>query len=119
MAKDDSWSALKARVNNRLARHLRKFPLKLRNRRPIVSFTFDDFPENAATTGVPILDQYDAKATFYVSGSLVGKWSGHWQGISDEGIVSLHRGGHEIACHSFSHRPTPELGAKKLAAEID
>jgi peptidoglycan/xylan/chitin deacetylase (PgdA/CDA1 family) len=119
MAKDDDWSALKARVNNRLARHLRKIPFKLRNARPMVSFTFDDAPESAATTGVAILGQYDAKATFYVSGGLVGKWSGHWRGISRNGILALHRGGHEIACHTFSHLAISDLDAKKLTNEIE
>ena len=29
--------------------------------------------------------------------------SGHWIGASADDIVGLHRGGHEIACHTFSH----------------
>jgi peptidoglycan/xylan/chitin deacetylase (PgdA/CDA1 family) len=85
------WSALKARVSNRLARHFCKSPFRLRNQRPMVSFTFDDAPKSAAAVGVPILDAYDARATFYVSGGLVDKWSGHWDGISGDEIVELHR----------------------------
>jgi peptidoglycan/xylan/chitin deacetylase (PgdA/CDA1 family) len=85
----------------------------------MVSFTFDDFPESAASVGVPLFDQYDARATFYVAGDLVGKWSGHWQGISPEAIVALHRRGHEIGCHTFSHLRTPDLGPAELAAQID
>ena len=45
------WSYLKARVGNRLARHLRVSPAKLHNSRPMVSFTFDDAPISAATRG--------------------------------------------------------------------
>jgi len=119
MTRGEHWSQLKARVSNRLARHLCKVPFNLRNVRPMVSFTFDDVPESAATTGVTILDQYDAKATFYVSGGLVGKWSGHWQGISRDGILELHRCGHEIACHTFSHLVASDLDAKKLDLEIE
>lgn len=119
MSARTDWPALRARVNNRLSRYFRKAPFRLRNAYPIVSFTFDDFPESAAVVGVPMLDQYNAKATFYVSGDLVGKWSGQWQGISSNGIVELHRRGHEIACHTFSHRRATDLGAAGLATEIE
>jgi peptidoglycan/xylan/chitin deacetylase (PgdA/CDA1 family) len=113
------WSALKARVSNRLARHLCTVPFRLRNKGPMVSFTFDDTPKSAAAVGVPILDTYNARATFYVAGGLVDQWSGHWAGISGDEIVELHRKGHEIACHTFSHKRTTDLDAAALAAEIE
>lgn len=113
------WSALKARVTNRLARHFFAVPFTMRNQRPMVSFTFDDVPASAATIGASILGEYQAKATFYVAGGLVGKWSGHWQEISGNETVDLHRRGHEIACHTFSHSRTTDLGRTELAAEIE
>jgi peptidoglycan/xylan/chitin deacetylase (PgdA/CDA1 family) len=113
------WSALKARVSNRLARHLCTVPFRLQNKAPMVSFTFDDIPKSAATVGVPILDEYNARATFYVAGGLVDRWSGHWDGISADEIVELHRSGHEIACHTFSHTRTTDLDAAALTAEIE
>lgn len=119
MAAQTGWPALQARISNRLSRHFCATPFRLRNKRPMVSFTFDDFPQNAAATGGPILDQYDAKATFYVAGGLVGQWCGHWQGIRADGIVALHQRGHEIGCHTFSHAPATDLGATHLAAEIE
>ncbi|MGO8911916.1 MAG: polysaccharide deacetylase family protein [Bradyrhizobium sp.] len=85
----------------------------------MVSFTFDDTPRSAAAVGVPILDGYNARATFYVAGGLVDKWSGHWAGISADEIVGLHREGHEIACHTFSHTRTTDLDAAALACEIE
>jgi peptidoglycan/xylan/chitin deacetylase (PgdA/CDA1 family) len=119
MAARTGWPALQARISNRLSRHFCTTPFRLRNERPMVSFTFDDFPESAAATGVPILDRYDAKATFYVAGGSVDKWCGHWQGIRASGIVELHQRGHEIGCHTFSHAPATDLGAARLAAEIE
>ena len=113
------WSALKARVNNRMARHFSITPLRMRNQGPMVSFTFDDTPKSASAVGVPILDTYNARATFYVAGGLVDKWSGHWAGISGDEIVQLHRKGHEIACHTFSHVRTTDLNEATLAAEIE
>jgi peptidoglycan/xylan/chitin deacetylase (PgdA/CDA1 family) len=119
MAAVTDWRALRTRIDNRLSRHLGKSPFRLGNTQPLVSFTFDDFPESAAAVGVPVLDQYNARATFYVTGDLVGKWSGHWQGVSAEEIVALHQRGHEIACHTFSHVSTSDLGAAELAAQIE
>ena len=119
MAARTGWPALKARVSNRLSRYFRTTPFKLRNTRPTVSFTFDDFPESAASVGAPILDQYGARATFYVSGSQVGTRSDHWQGVGADVIVELHRRGHEIACHTFSHLRSTDLDATQLTAEIE
>ena len=114
------WSALKARVSNRLARHLLVTPLRLQGNEPMVSFTFDDVPQSAATAGAAILQDYDARGTFYVAGQLVDRWSHDWNdnGISPDQIVALHRSGHEIGCHTFSHRMNSALDAAAMAAEI-
>ena len=39
---------------------------------PMVSFTFDDLPKSAVTTGAEMLEAHGARGTFYVSGGLVG-----------------------------------------------
>ena len=113
------WSSFKARVSNRLSRHLCTTPFKLSNQSPMVSFTFDDTPVSAATAGAAMLDQHKARGTFYVAGGLADTWSGHWTTIGGGGVVDLHRRGHEIACHTFSHARTPDLSAAALAAEIE
>jgi peptidoglycan/xylan/chitin deacetylase (PgdA/CDA1 family) len=113
------WSALKARVSNRLARDLGGVPFRLQNKAPMVSFTFDDSPKSSATVGAPMLAEYQARGTFYISGGLVGQQSEHWMGIDADEIVGLHRAGHEIACHTFSHVRTPDLNAAALAVEIE
>lgn len=113
------WSALRARVGNRLARHLCAVPFQLSGTGPMVSFTFDDVPKSAATVGAPILEAYNARGTFYVAGGLVDQWSGHWIGASADEIGGLHRSGHELACHTFSHRQAIDLDAAAMAAEME
>jgi peptidoglycan/xylan/chitin deacetylase (PgdA/CDA1 family) len=113
------WSQLKARISNRLARHFRAAPLRLPGDAPMVSFTFDDVPKSAATVGATILEEYGGRATLYVAGSLVGQWSGLRAGIDADEIIGLHRNGHEIACHTFSHRRATELDAAAMEAEIE
>ena len=85
----------------------------------MVSFTFDDTPKSAATVGAPILEEYDARGTFYVAGGLVDQWSGHWTGVSADEIVALHRRGHEVACHTFSHTRATDLDAAAMTAEME
>jgi peptidoglycan/xylan/chitin deacetylase (PgdA/CDA1 family) len=113
------WSYLKARVGNKLARHLRVSPATLNNSRPMVSFTFDDAPISAATRGAAMLEEYNARATFYLAGGLVDAWSGNWTGLSADDIVGLHRRGHEIACHTFSHARATDLTEAAMAAELE
>jgi peptidoglycan/xylan/chitin deacetylase (PgdA/CDA1 family) len=114
-----AWSSFNARVSNRLARHFHAAPLRLTGTGPLVSFTFDDVPESAASIGAPMLEEGGGRGTFYISGGMVGQWSGYWNGIAADDIVSLHRSGHEIACHTFSHRQAIELDAGAMAAELD
>ena len=114
-----AWSSFKARVDNRLARHLRPSSFRLNNSRPMVSFTFDDVPLSAATVGADMLEQYDARGTFYVSGGLADSRSSNWTSVGGNDIVRLHHKGHEIACHTFSHTRTTDLSAAAMAAEIE
>jgi peptidoglycan/xylan/chitin deacetylase (PgdA/CDA1 family) len=85
----------------------------------MVSFTFDDVPKSAATVGAAILEAHDAHGTFYVIGSQVGTSSPLWDMVDSEDVVALHRRGHEIACHTFSHKRACDLDAETLGAEIE
>src|SRR6478609_1300593 len=112
------WSEAKARVSHWLATHLSVEPFRLRNQTPMVSFTFDDLPKSAATTGAKILEGRNARGTFYVSGGLVGIIEPHWETVEAHDIIALHRNGHEIGCHTFSHKRACDLDERSLAAEI-
>jgi peptidoglycan/xylan/chitin deacetylase (PgdA/CDA1 family) len=113
------WPDFRARMSNRLARHFFASPLRLPGDRPMVSFTFDDVPDSAVTVGGGMLEDHGGRGTFYISGSLVGQRSEHWTGASTDDIVRLHREGHEIGCHTFSHRRALELDAAAMDAEIE
>jgi peptidoglycan/xylan/chitin deacetylase (PgdA/CDA1 family) len=113
------WSEARARMSHRLAMHMRIEPFRLRNETPMVSFTFDDIPKSAATVGAAILEEHDALGTFYVIGGQVGTSSALWDMVDGEDIIALHRKGHEIACHTFSHKRACDLDAETLNAEIE
>src|SRR3954468_20928 len=111
------WSEAKARVSHRLGTHFSVETFRLRNATPMVSFTFDDIPKSA-TLGARILENHGARGTFYVSGGLVGTVEPDWAAVDAGDIVALHRNGHEIGCHTFSHKRACDLDASELAAEI-
>lgn len=112
------WSEARVKVSHRLAMHLHVERFRLHNATPMVTFSFDDLPKSAATLGADILESYGARGTFYVSGGLVGLDAPHWATGSADDVVSLHRRGHEVGCHTFSHRRACDLDETSLAEEI-
>ncbi len=113
------WSEARAKVSHRLAMHLRVEPFRLLNTTPMVSFTFDDIPQSAATLGAGMLEAYNATGTFYVSGGLIDAPSPNWRMVADRDIVDLHARGHEIGCHTFSHARVCDLNGPALSEEIN
>jgi peptidoglycan/xylan/chitin deacetylase (PgdA/CDA1 family) len=90
-------------IARNLAKGLYRRQLNLRLARPIVSFTFDDFPSTALQTGGAILKEYGARGTYYVSMGLVGKESPSGLICSLDEIQNLAEDGHELGCHTYSH----------------
>jgi hypothetical protein len=80
-----------------------------------VSFTFDDFPQTAFTTGGRILADHGVRGTYFVSFRLLGSGSvsGPIASISD--VESLLQEGHEVGCHTFDHLD----GTKVTPAEFE
>lgn len=79
---------------------------------PVVSLTFDDVPRTVITNGLPILDREDIRATFYValgykdqlsSVPVVPVHGDTTDFFTREDVRSLHRAGHDIECHTYSH----------------
>ncbi|MGY3620754.1 polysaccharide deacetylase family protein [Bradyrhizobium sp. USDA 10063] len=112
------WSEAVVKLSHRLAMHLPVGRVRLRNATPMVSFTFDDLPKSAVTSGADLLEAHGAHGTFYVSGGLVGVDTANWRSGDDDDVLSLHRRGHEIGCHTFSHRRTSDLDESSLAGDI-
>ena len=112
------FSEARVKVSHRLAMHLHANPFQMRNATPMVSFTFDDLPKSAATTGADLLEAHGARGTFYVSGGLVGVGTPDWPAGDADDVLSLYRRGHEIGCHTFSHQRACDLDVASLANEI-
>jgi len=100
------WS----KFERRLARLLGRRMVPLANKRPIVSFTFDDVPRSACVEGADILERHGALGTFYICGG----WTTRDGGSRMHSIADLRRlllSGHEIGCHGFAHPDYQAIGA--------
>lgn len=62
----------------------------------VVALTFDDGPHPKYTQQIlDLLEQYEAKGTFFIVGQLAEK--------SPEVVMRMHESGHEIANHTYTH----------------
>jgi len=109
---------LLARISHRMATHLPVSPFNATSDTPVVSFTFDDVPVSATTEGAALIEEAGARATYYVAGGLLGMQDHHWRVMDAAAVVDLHARGHEIGCHSHSHKRADEISAAELAADI-
>lgn len=109
---------VRRRFSVELASRLRSRPITALNQRPMISFTFDDVPESAVSSGASILLARGARGTFYIAGGLCGTSGALYQYLTPEQCIELHRHGHEIGCHTFSHPNLRKLSGTELAREV-
>ena len=77
----------------------------------VIALTFDDGPGPYTAHLLDILDQYGAKATFFLIGSKVSGQSSV--------VRSIQARGHQLGNHSWSHPELPKLSVDQIAGEID
>lgn len=75
----------------------------LRNRQPLVSFTFDDFPKSALEFGGRVLRKHGLRGTYYASLGLMGQMTPTGQIFSSQDLRRVVDEGHELGCHTFDH----------------
>lgn len=87
--------------------------------RPIVSISFDDFPVSAWETGGRILAHHGVRGSYYVAGNLCGtEFDGNTM-IDARSLAEVAAAGHEIGCHTFTHRRLRGLSERDIVAEFD
>lgn len=75
-----------------------------------VALTFDDGPHQMTDAYLDVLDRYGARATFFVVGKACA--------AHREALWRIVARGHEVAGHSFTHRPFPKLATADLRDEL-
>ncbi len=97
---DRSW---RGKIRRRAVRAVGRTAVGRTVDRPIVTFSFDDAPLTAATSGAAALERRGVTGTFYLSAGLGGT-SGPMGPILDGDTARrLSEAGHELACHTYTH----------------
>lgn len=89
-----------------------------RSERPVVSFTFDDFPRSALLVGGSILQHYNAAGTYYVAMGLMGKETRTGTMFVKEDLEELLQHGHELGCHTFDHCNSWETSPERFHTSL-
>ena len=118
-----SFASRRVSIAARVARELGGFlsvkPAKIDWPGGVVSFTFDDFPRSAWVNGGPILEKFDCRGTYYAAMGLAGTESPLGPMFEFDDLRAAAAQGHEIACHTFSHRDCCHAAPAEIAAEVE
>jgi hypothetical protein len=100
------------------SRSLFRRPVRLDSQKPIISFTFDDFPRSALLTGGAILERFGLRGTYYASLGLMGQTAPTGEIFIPEDVSALVGRGHELGCHTFDHRHSWDTNPKVFERSI-
>ena len=97
------WPRLLGYLQRRTTTSVWRRPFLLSAQKPLISFTFDDFPRSALLTGGGILNRFGLAGTYYASFGLVGRDTPSGQIFFPGDLTRLLEQGHELGCHTYSH----------------
>lgn len=106
-----------AAVRGQTVRFFRTKLLRMQNRAPIVTFTFDGVPDSAYINGASILDELGVSGTFYIAAGTCGAEAAHGKVISPDHVRMLRERNHEIGCLTFSYADLNKLNAAEAEEE--
>ncbi len=107
-----------SRLRYRAARYFGKRNHKVDLEKPIISFSFDDFPKSAADIGARILEDRDVRGSFYACADFAGKVVNGIPQYDISDLPRLWKAGHEVGCHTASHSPLSKLSAEEANKEF-
>jgi peptidoglycan/xylan/chitin deacetylase (PgdA/CDA1 family) len=96
-------SRIGARVSRAATQLLARKTADLTGKPPIVSFTFDDFPQSALEVGGQILEDNGVRGTYYACFGLAETDSPGGRIGNQRDLAHCAERGHELGCHTFSH----------------
>jgi len=96
-------SSAMQRVQKMLAARLSRKTARRSASKPMISFTFDDFPRSAVSIAGRMLSDYGVRGTYYAALGLMGTKTVVGEMFDQSDLETLASAGHEIACHTFGH----------------
>jgi peptidoglycan/xylan/chitin deacetylase (PgdA/CDA1 family) len=102
-----------------MARWFGRRSFTLQPRRPLVTFTFDDFPNSAFSGGGSILEAHGYRGTYFVSMGLAGRTIETGEMFVAPDLDALLSRGHELGCHTHEHVPAWETHPAAYLASVE
>ena len=102
-----------------LADRLLRRTVRVAPRVPLISFTFDDAPASAVSTGAAIVEEHGGRATYFVSLGLLGS---HTELGEIGSVADLHRAvehGHELGCHTYDHLDAWGVSTREFMSSVN
>jgi peptidoglycan/xylan/chitin deacetylase (PgdA/CDA1 family) len=106
-------------VRRKFVSSLWKREALLETRGPIVSFTFDDFPRSALTTGGEILCSHGVRGTYYAAAGMMGASNQLGDQFRAADLDKLLRDGHELASHTFNHISSRSVSVERFRSDVE
>jgi peptidoglycan/xylan/chitin deacetylase (PgdA/CDA1 family) len=100
------------------SRKLARREVIMLNDRPLISFTFDDFPRSALFGGGALLQQFGVVGTYYASLGLMEKVAPTGEIFRRSDLAVLLKQGHELGCHTFAHCHAYDTSADEFERSI-
>jgi peptidoglycan/xylan/chitin deacetylase (PgdA/CDA1 family) len=107
-----------AKVQRRVVQWRKACQAQVAPDRPIISFTFDDFPKSALN-GADVIEKHGGRAGFYACSSFMGQRSPVMGEMFDAAtLVELRARGHEVGAHSHSHLDCARTRLEQVERDI-
>lgn len=107
-----------AKVHRRVVQWRKACLAEVSPDRPVVSFTFDDFPKSALN-GADIVEKHGGRAGFYACTSMLGQRSPVMGEMFDGNtLAELRARGHEIGAHTHTHLDCARSRLDKVERDI-
>ena len=107
-----------AKVQRRVVQWRRACAAQVTPDRPIVTFTFDDFPKSALN-GADVIEKHGGRAGFYACTSQMGMRSPIMGEMFDATtLAELRSRGHEIGAHTHTHLDCARARLEKVERDI-
>ena len=107
-----------AKVQRRVVQWRKACQAQVAPDRPVVSFTFDDFPKTALN-GADIIEAHGGRAGFYACTTLMNQFSPVMGEMFDAATLSeLRARGHEIGAHTHTHLDCARVPLSKVERDI-
>jgi peptidoglycan/xylan/chitin deacetylase (PgdA/CDA1 family) len=114
-----SLRSLLSAANRKLLSSVYQRTVSLRDRGPIVSFGFDDFPRSAYLVAGRILEDHGGRGTYYTAAGLMNTSNGLGDLCNVEDLHSLLQKGHELGTQTYQHSSCRSVPLKDFHADVE